>query len=234
MSADPPEDPSLSKNDLDLLLNLIVTNNNADPNATSNQKEEFPKEYDYSQPAKSWWRYFSKQIETNTAVCYTCGATFNRGPKQSTTSLSHHLKMYHQAQFIFIQQAKDEDNRRNGKQSRPTKVPAKKVEPSEEVSQSKHTSDNKDPIKIISKGKKSAFNLSLIKAVRQRPQIFDPQQRPKTEEEQVRIWRAVADEIGSGITRKSIKTFSIKWMDDLQRKLRRSVGYKSETDTGKS
>jgi hypothetical protein len=41
------------------------------------------------------------------------GAVFNRGPKQSTTSLSHHLKMYHRDQFILIQQAKDEDLRHN-------------------------------------------------------------------------------------------------------------------------
>ena len=55
----------------------------------------FPRALDVSQPAKSWWRYFGKQAASNTALCYACGAIFNRGPKQSTTSLSHHLKMYH-------------------------------------------------------------------------------------------------------------------------------------------
>lgn len=59
----------------------------------STSATSFPHELDYSQPAKSWWRYFQKQTVTNTAQCYSCGQVFNRGPKQSTTSLSHHLKM---------------------------------------------------------------------------------------------------------------------------------------------
>lgn len=54
---------------------------------------------------------FEKQIATNTAMCLTCGQTFNRGPKQSTTSLSHHLKMYHRELFIIVQKAKDEELR---------------------------------------------------------------------------------------------------------------------------
>ena len=48
---------------------------------------------DMNQPARSWWRYFRKLKEENRAICLTCGQSFNRGAKQSTTSLSHHLKV---------------------------------------------------------------------------------------------------------------------------------------------
>lgn len=108
------EEDTLNTHNIDLLLNLIAKND-----LPIDEKVE----YDYSQPAKSWWRYFKKQTEQNTALCYTCGAVFNRGPKQSTTSLSHHLKMYHRDQFILIQQAKDEDLRHNnnGKSRNSTK-----------------------------------------------------------------------------------------------------------------
>lgn len=75
---------------------------------------DFPRPLDYSQPGKSWWRYYGKVTLTNTAICLTCGQSFNRGPKQSTTSLSHHLKMYHRDLFIEIQQAKDAEFRING------------------------------------------------------------------------------------------------------------------------
>lgn len=67
----------------------------------------FPHPLDMEQPAKSWWRYFAKLPENNRALCRTCGQTFNRGPKQSTTSLSHHLRMYHREMFISVQQARD-------------------------------------------------------------------------------------------------------------------------------
>lgn len=83
-------DDALTNHNINMLLTLIATN---DQSSSDDSSSEFPQEYDWSQPAKSWWRYFKKQTEQNTALCYTCGSIFNRGPKQSTTSLSHHLKV---------------------------------------------------------------------------------------------------------------------------------------------
>lgn len=81
--------------------------------SSTSDSSPFPRPLDCTQPAKSWWRYYYKITQTNTALCLTCGQTFNRGPKQSTTSLSHHLKMYHRDLFIQIQQAKDAEFRGN-------------------------------------------------------------------------------------------------------------------------
>lgn len=64
------EDEDQSHN-INMLLNLIGTNEN-DQVMEEDSTLNFPLEYDYSQPAKSWWRYFKKQTEKNTAMCYTC------------------------------------------------------------------------------------------------------------------------------------------------------------------
>ncbi|CAD5214899.1 unnamed protein product [Bursaphelenchus xylophilus] len=209
----------------DLFLNIIGTNKLLDTTTASSPPPrrpqqrsrfasgEFPKSYDLNQPAKSWWRYFQKQTETNTAMCYTCGAVFNRGPKQSTTSLSHHLKMYHREQFIFIQQAKDDDIKMNkgGKKVKPKP----KVEP--EDLERQQDEDNQHW------GKKNGFNISLIKAVRSRPEIFDVKMRAGSDEDLGTIWESVANEIGEGVTVESVKKRWLQIRDRYRKELKFAI-----------
>jgi hypothetical protein len=64
------EDEDQSHN-IDMLLNLIGTNE-SDQVMDGVPNHNFPLEYDWGQPAKSWWRYFQKMTDKNTAMCYTC------------------------------------------------------------------------------------------------------------------------------------------------------------------
>ncbi|CAD5210564.1 unnamed protein product [Bursaphelenchus okinawaensis] len=169
---------------------------------------DFPKQYDLSQPAKSWWRYFQKQTDTNTAMCYTCGAVFNRGPKQSTTSLSHHLKMYHREQFICIQQAKDDDLKtsKSGK-----KVKQKVKETEEEPDEEQHS------------GKKNTFNIALIKSVKGRPEIYDAKLRAGSDEALGTIWESVAEDIGDGATVETVKKRWLQIRDRYRKELKFAI-----------
>ena len=131
----------------------------------------FPMNLDESQPEKSWWRYFQKIKINNTAMCYSCGAVFNRGPKQSTTSLNHHLKMYHRDLFIQLQQAKD------------AVLPIFRF-----------------PKKVRKEGitvQKTCFNLKLIESVKNKPNLYDVTQGGTSDLEE---WKSVAEEVGEGST----------------------------------
>lgn len=43
--------------------------------------------------------------------------------------------------------------------------------------------------------KKSAFNLTLIEAIRQRPELYDNHKR-QSDDKQIELWEQVANEIG--------------------------------------
>ncbi|KAI6193922.1 MADF domain-containing protein [Aphelenchoides besseyi] len=170
---------------------------------------EFPRPYDLEVPAKSWWRYFCKQKD-NTALCYTCGAVFNRGPKQSTTSLSHHLKQYHREQFIVIQQAKDEELRRNGKNRAGCEI----------NDESRATVENTNE---SASSKKSVVNVALISAVKSRKAIYDQAHRLSNEDNQRALWVEVANEVGSGISAETAKKRFNQLRDRYRKELKFAI-----------
>ncbi|KAI6219228.1 MADF domain-containing protein [Aphelenchoides besseyi] len=170
---------------------------------------EFPRPYDLEVPAKSWWRYFCKQKD-NTALCYTCGAVFNRGPKQSTTSLSHHLKQYHREQFIVIQQAKDEELRRNGKNRAGCEI----------NSESRATVENTND---SASSKKSVVNVALIAAVKSRKAIYDQAHRLSNEDNQRGLWVEIATEVGSGISAETAKKRFNQLRDRYRKELKFAI-----------
>lgn len=215
-----------SQQQFDLLLNMIGSSSQLTPSSAENDTPsrrpqqrsrfasgEFPKEYDFSQPAKSWWRYFQKQTDTNTAMCYTCGAVFNRGPKQSTTSLSHHLKMYHREQFIFIQQAKDDDMKMNGK----SKKMANKL-----TQKTKNETVEQDQEVQCSSNKKSAFNMLLIKAIKNRPEIYDPKCRNSDDDISV-VWESVASEVGDDASVEIVRKRWLQMRDRYRKELKFAI-----------
>ncbi|KAE9551455.1 hypothetical protein FO519_005328 [Halicephalobus sp. NKZ332] len=156
----------------------------------------FPMPLDESQPEKSWWRYFQKRIIDNTAMCYSCGAVFNRGPKQSTTSLNHHLKMYHRDLFIQLQQAKD------------AVLPIFRF-----------------PRKIKKEGinvQKACFNIKLIEAVKARPILYDATQAGDSDS-RLDEWKSVAEEVGEGSTPMLVKKRWIQVRDRFKKEYRFAV-----------
>ncbi|KAI6184553.1 MADF domain-containing protein [Aphelenchoides bicaudatus] len=202
----------LASRNIDLFLNLISSNET--DQLMGDSASEFPKDYDWSQPAKSWWRYFKKQTDQNTAMCYTCGAIFNRGPKQSTTSLSHHLKMYHREQFILIQQAKDEDLRHGNKSNHRSSAKRREVGDEQE--------SNDDYVNR----KKSAFNLSLINAVKEKPELYDNQKRQPDELND--IWEQIALEVGvtAQIAKKCWQSLCQRYRKEMKIAVRDNFAYK--------
>uniref|UniRef100_A0A7E4ZQE9 MADF domain-containing protein n=1 Tax=Panagrellus redivivus TaxID=6233 RepID=A0A7E4ZQE9_PANRE len=171
--------------------------------ASSNQNPDeanFPQPLDDAQPIKSWWHYFQKRTHDNTAVCYTCGAMFNRGPKQSTTSLSHHLKMYHRDYFIALQQAKDaalQPRLVNGRIYRNEGVNTPSLQ-------------------------KANQTVMLIEAVRERQELLDAKVGSDSPIKAA-LWQSVAAELGEGVTALAAKKRWIQVRDRFRKEYKFAV-----------
>ncbi|KAI1703825.1 alcohol dehydrogenase transcription factor myb/SANT-like domain-containing protein [Ditylenchus destructor] len=187
----------------------------------------FPRPLDITQPAKSWWRYYEKQTTTNTAMCLTCGQTFNRGPKQSTTSLCHHLKMYHRELFIIVQQAKDQDQL-NGT-DRPKKASSSsRKRPSDVAFISGVPSPSGEIEESCGSLKTSKHVLRLIDIVKQYPEIYDPKapQRntdPGDPNSKAEVWLEVASQMGNGVTAEAAKKRWFMTRDRYRKELKIAI-----------
>uniref|UniRef100_A0A914D0K8 MADF domain-containing protein n=1 Tax=Acrobeloides nanus TaxID=290746 RepID=A0A914D0K8_9BILA len=219
------EDSSYTKNSHNLndILQQHLDNNTSDGSLSALETfnklcmsiatGNFPRPLDMANPAKSWWRYYEKQPATNTAMCYTCGVTFNRGPKQSTTSLSHHLKMYHQEHYIAIQQAKDEDMRMNPRAAKSTRSMEEKI-----------LQVAAQELEETSTMKKANFNMNLINAVKLFPELYDPKQRSSGEgEDRNKVWEVVAKTVGDDVPPELAKKRWLQIRDRYRKELKFAI-----------